>query len=219
MNTPSEPRTDDDLAFDELVERTEGLQPWRRVFHAGNGVVLALLPPALGLGTGVTVILLSIALVLQASLDVARLRVGPINRIFFRAFRTLASPREAAGVASSTWYTLGALVAWAVFPQPIASASILVLGLADPAAGVVGRVWGRRRIGKGTIEGTATFFLVASGVLLLFVGWPWALGAAAAAAVAEILPGLVDDNLVIPVITGAVLWLSNAPTSASSFPF
>lgn len=219
MNTLSRTRYSDDVEFDELVRRTEGLQPWRRVFHAGNGLVLALLPTALGLSTATTVTLLSALLALQVVFDVVRLRAGALNRIFFRVFRRLVSPREAAGVASSTWYTLGGLVVWAMFPQPLATASILVLGLADPAAGVVGRVWGRRRLGKGTIEGTATFFAVASCVLLLYVEWPWALGAAAATAVAEILPASIDDNLLIPVVTGAVLWVLQAPTSAITLPF
>jgi len=101
----------------------------------------------------------------------------------------------------------------------VAIAAILVLGLADPAAGVVGRIWGRRPLGKGTVEGTTTFWLVATLVLVPFFGWPPALLAAGVAAVSEIVPGLVDDNLVIPVITGAVLWLTSAQTSASSFPF
>ena len=219
MSAPTQTRSASDPEFEALVERTEGLQPWRRVFHAANGVLLAFGPAFLGWSRETTLLVLSVALLVQVVLDVVRLRTDWVNRLFFRLLSTLVSPREAAGMASSTWYTLGALIAYAVYPNDVAVAAILVLGLADPAAGTVGRLWGRRRIGKGTLEGTTTFWLVGTLVLTPFFGWPVALVAAGAAAIAEILPGLVDDNLVIPVITGAVLWLSSAQTSASSFPF
>lgn len=219
MNVSIEPPTDRDEELDALVERTEGLQPWRRVFHAGNGLLLALGPGLVGWSREVILVVLTVALFGLLALDLARLRAGALNRLFFKAFGLLASPREAAGVASSTWYTLGALIAYAMYPRELAVAAILVLGLADPAAGVVGRIWGRRTLGKGTVLGTTTFWVVGTLVLTPFVGWPLALLAAGVAAVAEILPGLVDDNLVIPVITGAVLWLFSAQTSASSFPF
>jgi len=219
MNPPTDTHLDTDAALNELVERTEGLQPWRRIFHAVNGVILAFVPGLLGWPREFTLVVLTVVLGVLVALDLARLRAGELNRLFFRVFGRLASPREAAGMASSTWYTLGALISYAVYPLEIAAAAILVLGLADPAAGVVGRLWGRRAIGKGTVEGTLTFWLVGTLVLAPFFGWSLALLAAGAAAVAEILPGLIDDNLAIPVITGAVLWLSNAQTSASSFPF
>jgi len=219
MEMTTDPTASHDAEFDALVERTEGLQPWRRVFHAANGLLLAFGPALMGWSRATTLGVLTGALVLLVALDVARLRAGALNRLFFRLFGHLASPREAAGIASSTWYALGALVAYAIYPPAVAVAAILVLGLADPAAGVVGRIWGRRRIGKGTLEGTATFWIVGTLVLAPLFGWPVALLAAGVAAVAEILPGLIDDNLVIPVITGAVLWLSSAQTSASSFPF
>lgn len=219
MNAPTDIRSDHDPALDALVARTEGLQPWRRVFHAGNGVLLALGPVLVGWSRELILVVLSGALLAQLLLDVARLRARALNRLFFKLFGRLASPREASGMASSTWYTLGALIAYAVYPRDVAIAAILVLGLADPAAGVVGRIWGRRPLGKGTVEGTTTFWLVATLVLVPFFGWPPALLAAGVAAVSEIVPGLVDDNLVIPVITGAVLWLTSAQTSASSFPF
>ncbi|HSG47459.1 MAG TPA: hypothetical protein VLA43_06605, partial [Longimicrobiales bacterium] len=45
--------------LDALVARTEGLQPWRRVFHAVSGLVVGLGPGALGLPQGLTLTLLA----------------------------------------------------------------------------------------------------------------------------------------------------------------
>lgn len=193
-------------SFAELVARTEGLQPWRRVFHAASGVTLALAPGALGLDARTTAILLGVGTAVLLAADLFRLRVSSVNRLFFTVFRTLASPREAGAVASSTWYALGATLVWALAPGTPAVAAILVLGLADPAASVVGRTWGRTRLGKGTRLGSGTFFVVAFAVLLATAGWPAALPAALAAMIAEVTPVGLDDNLTIPLTTAAVLW-------------
>ena len=191
-----------------LVRETQGLQPWRRVFHAVNGLVMGLAPGLLGAGRGLTVAVLAVALATALAVDLIRLRHAALNQRFFKAFKVLASPREAAGIASSTWYLVGAVLAYAVYPMPYASAAILVLGLADPAASVVGRLFGSRRLGKGSFEGTAAFFLTAAVVLFLaFPGRPLVLVGAGAVALAEILPWRVDDNLTIPLVTGAVLWI------------
>ncbi|HSG49055.1 MAG TPA: hypothetical protein VLA43_14635, partial [Longimicrobiales bacterium] len=148
------------------------------------------------------------------------LRSPAVNRAFFTAFARLASPREARGIASSTWFTLAALLSHAVFPPVYAAAGLVVLALADPAAGVVGRLWGSVPLGKGSVQGTATFFAVAWGVLAVMTGAPLAVVAVAAGVAAmEIVPGLVDDNLVVPLVTGGLLWLLlGTPTSLSWFP-
>lgn len=191
-----------------LVARTEGLQPWRRVFHAASGLIMALGPPAVGFSRPVTLGILSTLLAVALGLDLVRLRTPSVNRAFFRLFQALASPREHRGVASSTWYLVGGLIAYALFPQPYASASILVLALADPAASVVGRTVGTIPLGKGSVQGSLTFFLVASVVLWLTVGGWGVLGVAVAVTLLEVVPGLGDDNLVIPVGTGILLWVA-----------
>lgn len=196
-----------DPALAPLVERTRGLQPFRRLFHACNGILLALVPPQLDLSRPtVMVVLAALFLVLLAG-DVARLRLPRLNRLFFRAFPALASPREADGIASSTWYAAGGLLTWALFPAPIAVPAILVLGLADPAAGTVGRLWGRRRLGSGTVLGSLAFCAVALAVTAWFVDPLTALGAALVATAIEALPWMLDDNFTVPLAVGGALWL------------
>lgn len=207
--------------FQDLVARTEGVQPWRRVFHAGSGVALGLLPGALELPRALTLGLLAGAFAIALGLDVARLHAPAVNRTFFRAFSRLASPREAAGYASSTWFVLAAFLSHAVFPPAHAAAALVVLGLADPAASVVGRLRGSVRLGKGSVQGTATFFAVAWAVLAVMTGRPvLSVPVALGVAVLEIVPGLLDDNLVVPLATGGLLWLlMGTPTAPWSLPF
>jgi dolichol kinase len=193
-----------------LVERTEGLQPFRRLFHAGNGLILALVPMQLGIERGPLLAILAAVFAALFVSDVVRLRSRRMNALFFTAFPALASPREADGFASSTWYALGALLAWALFPTHVAVAAILVLGLADPAAGAVGRTWGRVRLGAGTVLGSAAFLFVALLVMAHVVGLPAAIAPALFATAVECLPWNVDDNLTVPLAVGGALWVIGA---------
>ncbi len=192
-----------------LVERTVGLQPWRRVFHAGNGLavasVLVLLEPP---RTGV-ILVLGCVLAALVALDLARFSRPDLNRLFFRIFRPIASPREARGPASSTWYVLGVLLTVILFPVEVAIPAILVLALADPAASYVGRRWGRRTFGTGTVEGSVVFFVVAATVLAFHTSLPVAGFVAMGTALAERGPWRLDDNLVVPLSAGGLLWIAS----------
>lgn len=190
-----------------LVDRTSGLQPWRRVMHATNGILVAVALMVLPIPRAWAVGLLATALLAQGAIDVVRLRFPAVNAAFFRAFRHLASPREASGPASSTWYTLGVLVAVALFPREAAVSGILVLGLADPAASYVGRRWGRRPFLGATLEGSGVFMAVAFAVMVPRHDPLLAAAAAAAATLAERLSWPLDDNVTLPVVTAAVLAL------------
>jgi dolichol kinase len=195
-----------------LVARTEGLQPWRRIFHAASGLTLAFVPPALAWSPTTIIALLGAGAALLLAADAMRLRVQTLNRLFFRAFALLASPREAGRIASSTWFAVGAFLTYLLFPFPVATAALVVLALADPAASVVGRTWGRRRLGKGSVEGAVTFLVVAFVALSPLVGAGPALGAALVTAAVEVLPIPLDDNLSVPLTCGVmVAWLLGIP--------
>lgn len=196
--------------FSRAVRRTEGVQPWRRVFHMLGGVAMAAAVHLVGPGSVVPVAALAGALAAALALDWIRLRSRAANRRFFRFFSALASPREARKLASSTWFLLGALTVLVVTPGSVFVPAMLVLALADPSASVVGRLWGRHKLGKGSWEGTAAFFVVATAVLVPFAGLQAALIAAVAVAVLEVMPIGIDDNLTVPLATALVLWLLGA---------
>lgn len=188
-----------------LVRRTEGLQPWRRIFHAASGLVLALVPGAVGWEAPLVVAILAGGLVLMTTFDLARLRSPALNAWFFRAVPSLASPREATRPASSTWYTCGALLTWALFDSAIVVPAVLVLALADPAASVVGRLVRSPRVGTGSAAGGAAFFFVAASALSFHLHWPLAVVIAGVVAAVEMIPWRLDDNLTIPLTAAALI--------------
>ncbi len=208
----SEERQADAASLDALVERTAGPQWWRKAVHAFNAVAVAAVivwwEPSRVLGVAI----LSSVVIAAFVADAVRLTHPRVNELFFRAFGKLASPREARGVASSTWYAAGILAAFAFFPRDVAVSAILVLGLCDPAAAFVGRRFGRRPFLGGTLEGSLAFFALAALILGARHTWPAALAAAGAAALAERRSWPLDDNLAIPVVCGALIqafeWLA-----------
>jgi dolichol kinase len=210
MNTPRGTIADSPVVpgardLDALVARTRGPQPWRKVFHAFNASALSVtvvtLEPSQALLLG---LLGGLAAILLAA-DIVRLRNVSANQLFFRAFASLASPREARGIASSTWYAIGVLLAFLAFPRAVAISSVLVLGLADPAASIVGQRWGKRPFLGGSLEGTAAFILVAGVILLTRHPVALALMATAVSAVAERRAWPLDDNLAVPIFCGLAL--------------
>jgi dolichol kinase len=195
------------MELERLVGATRGPQIWRRVFHAAVGVSVALGATLLTPTRRELVVVLAVALVGGLAGDFLRLRYSGLNVLFFRAFRLLASPREARGIASSTWYVTGLLLVAAFFPLAVFVPAVLVLALADPAASYLGRRWGKTRVGKGSAEGLAVFVVVGAAVLLGFGPPERALLAALAAGLVEVAPWKLDDNLTIPVAVAAALTL------------
>jgi dolichol kinase len=147
-------------------------------------------------------------------------RIRPeINERMMRFFSRIAHPQERHRVNSSTWY-LTALVGLSIFaPLPSAEVAVVVLGLADPAAGFIGRRIGRTKLLQNrSLEGTLGFFavgtLAALATLALFhvMTLPAMLlvaaVAAAAGAVAELASSRLDDNFTIPVTVAAAATLA-----------
>ncbi len=182
----------------------------RRLWHVVVGLLI-LAPYALGyLPRGTYALVLVAMLALLLVLDLVRLRHPATNALFIRLFRPLLLPRDLVRLSGTTYYMTGVLLAVLLFPQRVAVVSVLFLVLGDFAAGAVGRRWGRMRLPGGkSLEGSAACFLTCLAVAVPLVGWRAATGGALAATLAESLELPVDDNLLIPPVSGAVLlWLS-----------
>jgi dolichol kinase len=125
---------------------------------------------------------------------------------FERAFGPLLREPERHRPTGATTLAAGFALAVLFFPAAAAALGILVAGLADAAAALVGRRFGSRRLAAGrTVEGSVACFGVAFAIAWAFPGF----GVGAATLIAgvvtlvEALPLRVDDNLVLPPIVAA----------------
>ena len=145
--------------------------------------------------------------------ETARLRLPGLNHLLVRWLRPLLKETENRRITGATYIAFSALVAFLVFDKPVAIAALFFLSLGDPVASLVGsRVGGFRIFGKSP-WGTLAFVIVAlaiAGVLsaadVASPYWGLAAGAGVAASV-ELAPALLDDNLTVPLISGAAMTL------------
>lgn len=186
----------------------------RSLFHVLSAAAALLMLRLIPHREWLVVVSGSLALVCW-SLETARRVHPPVNAYLMRFFSRIAHHEESYKVNSSTWY-LTALVLLALFaPLRSAELGVVVLGLADPAAGFIGRRIGRTKIRKNrSLEGTLGFFAVgmvaAMALLLAFHSLPLALMlaiaavASAAGALIELATIHLDDNFTIPVTVALV---------------
>ncbi len=119
----------------------------------------------------------------------------------------------------AVWFYIGGFLAFVLFPHNIASASVSILAVGDSLSTVFGVKFGRHKlIGKKSLEGSLAFFASSFLVSLIFVN-PLVgfFGSLTGALVELLIPQKIgkkaywflDDNLLIPVISGAVMWILN----------
>lgn len=190
----------------------------RSAFHVGSGLLaLAMIYWVLS-STGMLIIAAGFA-TWGWTMEAWR-RVNPkVNARLMAFFGPVSHPHEHWRVNSATWYA-SALLLLALIGQPLLCAiAVTVLALADPAAGLIGRKWGRTKLVNGrSLEGSSTFFVVgtlaAFGVAAGMYGVAIvpalliALAAALPATLAELFSRVLDDNFTVPVAAALGGWVA-----------
>ncbi len=137
-------------------------------------------------------------------------------------FKTIAHPHERYRVNSASWFATSLALIGMLFEPMICVVAVIILGLADPAAAVVGRRLGRIKLVNGrTLEGSLTFALVgALAAMAVLRIWhselsPLAIvaigfGAAVPAALAELYSRRIDDNFSVPMTASLGGWVAAA---------
>lgn len=106
------------------------------------------------------------------------------------------------------FFALGILITLLLFPSPASGAAIVIFALGDSSASIFGGILGRTSIpfNKGkTLEGSIVGFAFAFLGGMFIIGPVMALVGAITAIVVESLPWPLNDNIVTPVVTGAIL--------------
>ena len=108
----------------------------------------------------------------------------------------------------STYFLLSSSLILILFPKTIAIVSLLILILSDTCAALVGKGIGKISIFGKTLEGSMAFFFSALLIVWIYPHVDRFAGtlAAAGAALIEVLPIHVDDNLTIPLTAGAIMF-------------
>jgi dolichol kinase len=203
-----------------------GLTPWyrtevsRKVFHLFSALTPLLYLWAINTGDTqrdrkIALSILAILTLVAVSIEVARHLVPAFGALFRRVVGFMVRDAEFGRVTGATYVLVGGLLTIWLFPKPVAVAVLLVATFADAAASLVGINFGRSKFLGKSPAGSFAFFLTALAVLWLTL--PHMKGVAFAAAIfatfVEALPSLkigkveLNDNLMIPLLTGALISL------------
>lgn len=192
----------------------------RNLFHIGMGLTGIMCYWFL-LNREQALMVLGAILAVFGTLEITR-RFSPRwnDLLVDKVFGAISRPAERFRINSSTMYLLGLIAITTLFPRSAVLAAVAVLAFSDPAASVVGKRWGGRKLFRDkSVAGTIAFFVVgiiAVGTLLILIEpgfgiWRIVLcsvAIAAAGALVELFSSRVDDNFSIPIACALVAsWL------------
>ncbi len=150
---------------------------------------------------------LAVITVAWVAFDFARLKNRKINDLFHHWFSGLMKKKEGEALTGVSYMLVGATLSLVLFPAPLNVTVLYFAALGDPAAAVVGKMYGKIKLFRErTLEGSMAMFLVCVGIgsLLLDFGALVVVGALAATA-AELYADTLDDNLLVPLVSGVVM--------------
>ena len=185
---------------------------WRRLFHVTACSSIPLL--AIFVSDALMITLLAVLSGVAVALEGARFRIPTLNRRLLVWLKLLRKDTEDKRVTGATYIALSALFSFLVFDTDIAIAALFFLSLGDPMAAIVGgrmggvRVWSKSPWGSLAFVATALAIggILSAGGVVSF-RWGLAVGAVVAALV-ELAPLPIDDNVTIPLISGAAMtWM------------
>ena len=184
----------------------------RKLYHLFGG--LGLLSLYYLLGRQNALVCYGLLFLVVLAVDITRLRVPAFNQFIQTRLSSFIRKNEANKITGTAPYVLGIGLTLLFYRTDIATAAICFLAFGDVAATTVGERYGRTKIvGDKSLEGTLAFAVIAiaSGLALPLVGVHLAPGLIAAgsfvAAGVELVPLRVNDNLVIPVVSGGAMEL------------
>ncbi len=142
-------------------------------------------------------------------IDISRLRNWRYWRVLGnRVISHMLRKHEQDGdLTGASYILLTAAVTVAIFSKPVAIAAISFIIVGDAAAALIGRRFGRTKIGNKTLEGSLG--CLAATILVAFfapgISLQVALLGALVATLVEAWPLGVDDNVSVPLLSGLAM--------------
>jgi len=186
----------------------------RKIYHILGGMGLLSLYFIFNRST--TFVVYGVLGIVVLLIEIARLRFPNWNNYIYSRLGGVIRANEEQKMTGTLPYILGVGLSLYAYPTPVAAAAICFLAFGDVAATTIGERYGKTKIGGKSLEGTAGFIAASLlvGFLLPVIGlklasWVIVLGVLAAACI-ELLPLSLNDNLIIPIISGAVMAIASS---------
>ncbi len=164
-----------------------------------------------------TIILGSVA-AFALIIDLSRYFFKSLAKVFYDIFGFLLREHEVdhkkRNLNGATYVFISALICVIIFPKVFFITAFSILIISDTVAALIGRKFGKHKFLAKSFEGTLSFFISASIVVLFTpkiegIMTEYLIGFAAAfvgAIIENISFGFADDNLSIPLSVGLTMW-------------
>lgn len=196
-----------------VISESYKTELWRKAIH-----VFSLQIPifyGLWLDQHTMLFLLIPAAVISFTIDKMRFVDGKLKTTFDSVFGFMMRPHEVdekqRNLSGATYVLFAAVLTILFFPKPIAVYAFAMLIIGDACAALVGKSIGKNKVFDlpKTWEGSLAFF-ISSLIVSLFISdltWQIKLVGAFTATIIELLPIPSDDNLTIPTLSGAAMFI------------
>ena len=203
MSETASAETNDNISFKQEL--------MRKATHLG-----ALVIPGgyyfLGLERLTAFIIMLIIGLAMLLIDISRLRNWRFwRKIASKIFSSLIRKHEKDGdFTGATYILLTSCATIALFSKPVAIAALAFIIVGDSFAAVIGRKYGKIKMGNKSLEGSLGCFLGTVLVAIFAPGIPLTIGllGAVVATIVEAWPMGVDDNVSVPLISGLAMTMA-----------
>lgn len=207
-----------DKQISELHSRST-LHLARKFWHIGSGLFgLAIVEGFSLTQTQAAIVLLAVAIVALAT-DLLRIRFEHLNEIILKVMGPFMRKSEARSLSGVPFFAFGTSMTLFFFSQDVAILSVLFLIFADPIASVAGILYGKDNfLPNKSIQGSVAAFLVCFFIAVSYGVYYHGFGvevvlfsiaAGMIGSISEMASVIVDDNLTIPLISGAGITVIN----------
>lgn len=207
-----------DKEFSNLPTRST-LHLARKFWHIGSGLFGLAIVEAFSLSqTEAALILLAIALI-SLSTDLLRIKFDHMNEMILKVMGPFMRKSEVHSLSGVPFFAFGTSMTLFFFSKDVAILSVLFLIFSDPIASLVGILYGKDNfLPNKSIQGSAAGFLTCMFIALsygvFYHGFGvevflFALAAGMIGSISEMASVIVDDNLTIPLISGAGITVIN----------
>ncbi len=146
--------------------------------------------------------------------DIFRHKIDWIQSLFKSFFNSMLRSHEMDGkLTGATWVMISAVITITLFSKPVAIIALIFMSLGDATAGLIGKRFGKHKIGDKTWEGFFGGLIVCIIIALNFTSLPLVVSliGAITAMIMELIPIPLDDNFTIPLGSGAIMMMLSTP--------
>ena len=159
------------------------------------------------------IIFLSAMIIFCFFIEIFRRQNSFISKFFEKyLFFMMRSFEKQGSLTGSTWVFVGALITIILVPQPFSLLALFFLAFGDTLAALVGMRFPFIKIGNKTLSGSLACFIMCLSVGLILdfeISSEIILIGAFTATIVELISIKINDNILIPVISGCAMYLGS----------